>query len=112
MRQASPWLLSLFLLGLLAVIWSQDSPNSGNAEAKLAQYRNLGKAFDENPTTQKESVAEFKKALDLAPNSNREKLNYGLALLRAGSSAATLGVRVRVGMRAGSSSGSRQRLLG
>jgi predicted Zn-dependent protease len=27
---------------------------------------------------------EFKKALDLAPNSVREKLNYGLALLHAG----------------------------
>ena len=27
---------------------------------------------------------EFKKALDLAPNSNREKLNYALALLHAG----------------------------
>jgi tetratricopeptide (TPR) repeat protein len=47
-------------------------------------HRNLGKAFYENPTTHTEAVAEFKKALDLAPNSNREKLNYGLALLRAG----------------------------
>jgi tetratricopeptide (TPR) repeat protein len=50
----------------------------------LAQHRNLGKAFYENPTTQAEAVVEFKKALDLAPNSVREKLNYGLALLHAG----------------------------
>jgi len=50
----------------------------------LAQHRNLGRAFYENPTTQAEAVVEFKKALDLAPNSVREKLNYGLALLRAG----------------------------
>jgi tetratricopeptide (TPR) repeat protein len=50
----------------------------------LAQHRNLGKAFYENPTTQAEAVLEFKKALDLAPASAREKLNYGLALLRAG----------------------------
>jgi Tfp pilus assembly protein PilF len=53
-------------------------------EEKLWAYRNLGKAFYENPTTQKDAVGEFKKALDLAPNSVRETVNYGLALLRAG----------------------------
>src|SRR5579863_9733550 len=53
-------------------------------EERLTQHRNLGKAFYENPTTGSEAVAEFKTALDLSPNSNREKLNYGLALLRAG----------------------------
>lgn len=46
--------------------------------------RNLGKAFYENPTTQTEAVEQFKKALDLAPDSVRERVNYGLALLRAG----------------------------
>jgi len=50
---------------------------------RLWQHRNLGKAFYENPTTQSECVGEFKKALDLEPTSIREKLNYGLALLRA-----------------------------
>ncbi len=50
---------------------------------RLWQHRNLGKAFYENPTTQSECVGEFKKALDLEPSSLREKLNYGLALLRA-----------------------------
>jgi tetratricopeptide (TPR) repeat protein len=50
----------------------------------LAQYRNLGKAFYENPTTQKQAVDEFRLALMLAPNSVREQINYGLALLRAG----------------------------
>jgi tetratricopeptide (TPR) repeat protein len=50
----------------------------------LWQHRNLGKAFYENPTTQTQAAAEFKKALDLAPDSAREQLNYGLALLRAG----------------------------
>lgn len=48
------------------------------------QHRNLGKAFYENPTTQKEAVGEFRKALDLNPGSVRERLNYGLALLKAG----------------------------
>jgi len=54
------------------------------AAEKLAKVRNLAKAFYENPNTKKEAAAEFKKALDLAPDSARERLNYGLALLRAG----------------------------
>ena len=53
-------------------------------EEQIARHRNLGKAFYENPTTHLEAVAEFKKALDLSPNSAREQLNYGLALLQAG----------------------------
>jgi tetratricopeptide (TPR) repeat protein len=50
----------------------------------LWHHRNLGKAFYENPTTQAQAVEELKKALDLAPGSASERLNYGLALLRAG----------------------------
>ena len=46
--------------------------------------RNLGKAYYENPTMLPQAVDEFRKALDLAPDSPRERLNYGLALLRAG----------------------------
>jgi Tfp pilus assembly protein PilF len=54
-----------------------------NSEDLLAQHRNLGKAFYENPTTKQEAVQEFEQALKLAPDSAREKLNYALALLRA-----------------------------
>jgi hypothetical protein len=57
------------------------------AEETLQRHRNLGKAFYENPTTHAEAIAEFKKALDLAPNSVPEKLNYALALLRGGRAA-------------------------
>jgi hypothetical protein len=53
------------------------------AADRLAQARNLGKAFYENPTTHTEAVDQFKKALDLAPDSARERINYGLALLHA-----------------------------
>src|SRR5579863_6547140 len=53
-------------------------------EDRLWHLRNLGKAFYENPTTQQEAVAQFRQALDLAPGSARERLNYGIALLRAG----------------------------
>ena len=57
------------------------------ADEQLARYRNLGKAFYENPTTQNEAVDAFSKALKLKPDSIREQLNYGLALLRAGKTA-------------------------
>src|SRR5271155_3045335 len=53
-------------------------------EERLWRHRNLGKAFYENPTTQVEAVEQFRQALLLQPNSARERLNYGLALLRAG----------------------------
>lgn len=60
------------------------------AADQLWHLRNLGKAFYENPTTQKEAVEEFKKALDLRPNSVRERVNYGLALLKAGETPAAV----------------------
>src|SRR5580658_872229 len=52
-------------------------------EDLLTQHRNLGKAFYENPATQQEAVREFQQALEIVPDSAREKLNYALALLRA-----------------------------
>ncbi len=75
------------MAGLLAVVggacwlvFGQDNLN----DARIWQHRNLGKAFYENPTTHKEAVEELRQALALAPNSVREQLNYGLALLRQG----------------------------
>jgi tetratricopeptide (TPR) repeat protein len=53
-------------------------------DARLWSLRNLGKAFYENPTTQKQAVEQFRQALALAPNSVREQVNYGLALLKGG----------------------------
>src|SRR5712692_9468419 len=71
-------------LGTVAILLVHAANSSRQQQELLWHYRNLGKAFYENPTTQKEAAAEFKKALDLAPNSARERVNYGLALLRAG----------------------------
>jgi len=67
---------------LFFLMQAADTANS--VEERLWHLRNVGKAFYENPTTQLQAVDEFKKALDLAPSSTREQLNYGLALLRAG----------------------------
>ena len=77
---------SLRSVGLAAALCSlflvaADTPHS---DALLWQYRNLGKAFYENPDTHLQSVQELRKALDLEPASVREQINYSLALLRAG----------------------------
>ncbi len=60
---------------------------TNSVEEKLWQHRNLGKAFYENPATQYEAVSELRKALELAPSSAIERVNYGLSLLRAGQEA-------------------------
>jgi tetratricopeptide (TPR) repeat protein len=69
------------ILGTSLLIWIAPPAQSAAADAAVEHHRNLGRAFFENPTTHVEAIAEFKKALDLAPNSVREKLNYALALL-------------------------------
>jgi tetratricopeptide (TPR) repeat protein len=69
-------LLSVVLMALLMAATPEQD--------RLWHYRNLGKAFYENPTTQREAVEQFRKALELAPDSARERVNYGLALLKAG----------------------------
>ena len=78
---------SLVLISALAasgLAWMLLAQTARPDQSQLWHYRNLGKAFYENPTTQKQAVDEFKKALALAPDSVRERVNYGLALLRAG----------------------------
>jgi tetratricopeptide (TPR) repeat protein len=71
--------LTISLAALL--IWFSPRAISAADNPSIERHRNLGKAFFENPTTHVEAIAEFKRALDLAPNSTREKLNYALALL-------------------------------
>ena len=79
---------SVYLGSLLAAVFlSSPGLPARQASDALSHHRNLGKAFYENPTTQQRAVAEFKAALDLAPDSVRERINYGLALLRAGRTA-------------------------
>jgi Tfp pilus assembly protein PilF len=70
---------TIFLAAFL--VYGQDVADSSEA---LWHYRNLGKAFYENPMTPGEAVEWFQKALALAPDSPRERLNYGLALLEFG----------------------------
>jgi tetratricopeptide (TPR) repeat protein len=68
----------------MAILLLPVSPLADSRDEMLWHYRNLGKAFYENSATQYEAVETFKKALELAPDSAQERVNYGLALLRAG----------------------------
>src|SRR5271170_6820683 len=87
--------VGLLALYLLAPAGGRPADDAATDE-KVTQYLNLGKAFYENPTTQAEAVAEFKKALDLRPNSVREQLNYALALLRAARTAEAVALLEKV----------------
>ena len=78
---AVPGLLLCFVLGAVFMI-AAGVPSS--SEDRLWEYRNLGKAFYENPDTHLQATVELKKALDLQPASVRERINYALALLRGG----------------------------
>jgi Tfp pilus assembly protein PilF len=95
-----PSFLVPFCLGLLSLYLlfpAGGAPADDAAiDEQVTQHLNLGKAFYENPTTQAEAVDEFKKALDLRPNSTREQLNYGLALLRAARTAEAVAVLEKV----------------
>ena len=76
------------LLPMVFLLLGASPPDPAAREELLWRHRNLGKAFYENPTTQNQAVAELKPALDLAPGSRRrQRLNYGLALLKAGKAA-------------------------
>jgi tetratricopeptide (TPR) repeat protein len=77
--------LALMMLGAQAASVAV-APASGGADA-LWQHRNLGKAFYENPTTQAKAVEELRQALALSAGAVRDRLNYGLALLKAGRTA-------------------------
>jgi tetratricopeptide (TPR) repeat protein len=73
------------LAACVILIFLSISPGSGQvSEEELWRHRNLGKALFETPTAMAEAPAELKKALELVPDSFRDRLNYGLALLRAG----------------------------
>src|ERR1035437_581985 len=74
-------IFACLILAAALLIWFSPAAFSAAPDQTIEHHRNLGTAFFENPTTPAEAITEFKKALDLAPNSTREKLNYPLALL-------------------------------
>jgi tetratricopeptide (TPR) repeat protein len=73
------WVVFAFVVFVFILAAACSKPRNQDL---LDQHRNLGKAFYENPTTQQLAVREFQQALELAPDSARDKLNYALALLK------------------------------
>jgi Tfp pilus assembly protein PilF len=69
---------------LLFAVQLPQTQSPSQLRERLWRHRNLGKAYYENPMTQAKAVDEFKQALALRPNSTRDRINYGLALLRVG----------------------------
>ncbi|MEE8348924.1 MAG: FG-GAP-like repeat-containing protein, partial [Acidobacteriota bacterium] len=74
------------VMAVLSAFWIHPDQGPADVSEQLWTHRNLGKAFYENQTTYLQAVEQFQKALELAPDSPRERLNYGLALIRAGQS--------------------------
>lgn len=68
---------------LLIVLVSDASRLPANVRDIVWHHRNLGKAYYENPATQIKAPDEFREALALS-HATRDRVNYGLALLRAG----------------------------
>jgi tetratricopeptide (TPR) repeat protein len=83
MKHLAAVVCALIITGSAVFLLKSAGPGQA-VEAELWRHRNLGKALFETPTTLPEAPAELKKALLLAPNSFRDRLNYGLALLRSG----------------------------
>lgn len=68
---------------------AEPLPAPPAGDARLASLRNLGKALYENPATQYEAVDVLRQAWELSGEA-RDRLNWGLALLRAGQAEAGL----------------------
>lgn len=84
-KRFSGWIAIALASGVaLWVLATAQTPPSGPEQARLQELRNLGKALYETPGSSMQAVDVLKEALDLNPGSARERLNYGLALLRAG----------------------------
>jgi tetratricopeptide (TPR) repeat protein len=79
---------ALFIAVAALVLVAAPAPSAPPSPAEqLAHHRNLGKAFYENPTLHAQAVEELRQARELAPGSVGDRLNYALALLRAGKDA-------------------------
>ncbi|HEX2162324.1 MAG TPA: tetratricopeptide repeat protein, partial [Thermoanaerobaculia bacterium] len=59
------------------------APAAADADPRLQSLRNLGKAMYENPATQYDAVDVLREAWELSGEA-RDRVNHGLALLRAG----------------------------
>ena len=76
------WAGGLLACAVALLVWAPAGVSQTTNE-ELWRHRNIGKALYETPGSVTKAPAEWKQALELAPDSFRDRLNYGLALLRA-----------------------------
>jgi len=62
------WSIAGLVLPVAVLLVLSAAGTTREKQDLLWRHRNLGKAFYENPTTQKEAVGEFKKALTFHPS--------------------------------------------
>ncbi len=72
------------LCALVVCVFFALAATNPATENALWEHRNLGKAFYENPDTHLQAADQLHEALELAPDSVRERINYGLGLLHSG----------------------------
>ena len=68
----------------MAALVIATAETAGTDSAKLAEHRNLGRAFYESAGASKQAMEHLGQAAAMNPESARDRLNYGLALLRGG----------------------------
>jgi tetratricopeptide (TPR) repeat protein len=96
LRTARNTLAPILLLAAAVALLAVAPHIAAQADAEqLWRARNLGKALFETPSTMAQAPAELKKAVELAPASFPDRLNYGVALLRAGATEAAVAELVK-----------------
>lgn len=83
MKSSRIWIAAIGVCGLAAFVVATADTKSPDP-AKLAEHRNLGRAFYESAGTSKQAMEHLGEAAKMNPDSARDRLNYGLALLRGG----------------------------
>ena len=76
--------LAATLVVLASLACRQGPSLDPETAARLRELRHVGKALYESPGSAEQAVEQLRKAHELVPTSAQDRLNYGLALLRAG----------------------------
>ncbi len=76
---------AIAVVSCIAVFGCKKGPSiDPETAAQLRELRHVGKALYESPGSAEQALEQLRKAHELVPSSARDRLNFGLALLRAG----------------------------
>ncbi|MDX2152773.1 MAG: FG-GAP-like repeat-containing protein [Bryobacteraceae bacterium] len=76
--------VALVALGAAALLLVQAADSARERAERIQRHRNLGKAYYESPEGMEKAAAEFRKILEILPDSVPDRLNLGLCLQRGG----------------------------